>query len=87
MKALAWVVELMFSGALLADGFNRLLVPVPTAPTSVPWLAGMSEMAQWILYAVGGMEVFGGFALLFPALLSMTDWADTWHVPHHGVRL
>jgi hypothetical protein len=87
MKAVTWVVELMLSGVLLADGFNRLINPIEAAPSSVPWLAGMVSMAQWIMYTFGGVEILGGFALLFPALLSMTDWADSWHLPHHGVRL
>ncbi len=79
-------VEMAVAVVLFLDGFTRLVVPVPGAPAGLPWLAGLTWMAQCIMFAVGGVEITAGLALLFPVLLDVTDRWGELHPPQHGAR-
>jgi hypothetical protein len=86
MKAVGWLAEMVIAVSLFLDGMYRLVIPVPAPPVSVPWLAGLSSMAQWVMWATGSVEIVVGMGFLFPALLGLTDWSDQVHARHHGAH-
>ena len=86
MKTVVRVMEGVIAVGLFADGVNRLVEPVPMAPASVPWLAGLTELAQWLMIALGSLEVVTGAAVLLPVLIALSDLSLTVHSTHHGAH-
>jgi len=72
MKGVLHVVEFLLACVLFLDGANRLVVPIPMAPDTVPLIAGLSYAAQQIMYVLGSLELLAGFGLLLPLLLAWT---------------
>jgi len=86
MRVMTLVGEMLIAGYLFLDGMNRILVPIPAAPASVPWLAGFSYVAQWIMYVVGGLEFTACLAILLYTMEDLSELSVTMHPPHHGAH-
>ena len=86
MRIAATVGEILIAAYLFLDGINRFINPVPAAPASVPWLAGFVWLAQWTMYAVGGMEVILCLGILLWTLEDLSEHTLMMHTPHHGAR-
>jgi hypothetical protein len=68
LRSSLWLSQLLLTAVYLPAGLMKLLAPVNTVATQIPWSA---EVPEQFLRTIGVIDIAAGLGILLPALLRL----------------